>query len=202
MNTQTTTTTRFAIDSTGKKFELPENFLSVSDRVALRAMIIDETNLDDATREIASHMEDILTNGGQITLDELNSIWCDACEAFRMEKGREIEEEIGLYLAPDEKGQAEAKKEIQIHTLNAQEINEINGHLEFNTFEPRPGEMYASAMFGACSSRRCGITAQTWVSRMMERTTNWKKENRAEYYSFVIYIAKKAYTMPVSELVR
>jgi hypothetical protein len=201
MNTQTTTASRFAVDSTGTKFELPENFLSASDRNALRSMIADETNLDDAIREIASHMEDILANGGQITTQELNSLWCDACEAFRMEKGREIEEEIGLYLAPDEKGQ-EAKKEIQIHTLNAEEINQINGHLERNTFEPRPGEVYASAMFGACSSRRCGITAQTWVSRMMERATSWRMDNRAEYYNFVVYIAKKAYTMPVNELVR
>lgn len=201
MNTQTTTASRFAVDSTGTKFELPENFLSASDRNTLRSMIADETNLDDAIREIAGHMEDILANGGQITTQELNSLWCDACEAFRMEKGREIEEEIGLYLAPDEKGQ-EAKKEIQIHTLNAEEINQINGHLERNTFEPRPGEVYASAMFGACSSRRCGITAQTWVSRMMERATNWRMDNRTEYYNFVVYIAKKAYTMPVNELVR
>jgi hypothetical protein len=201
MNTQTTAATRFAIDSTGTEFELPENFLSASDRNTLRSMIADETNLDDAIREIAGHMEDILANGGQITNEELNSIWRDACEAFHMEKGREIEEEIGLYLAPDEKGQ-EAKKEIQIHTLNAKEINQINGHLEHNTFETRPGEMYASAMFGACSSRRCGITAQIWVSRMMERTTNWRKDNRAEYYSFVLYITKKAYTMPLTELVR
>lgn len=214
MNTQTTTAPRIAIDSTGIKFQLPENFPLVNQRLWLRKMACDMNNLDNAILDIANNMDDVLFNGGQISQEELGTIWQDAELAFIDAKGRTWEEEINLdeynehmknlKIIGQEGRNEEKTEQIQtIYGLTEQEIEQIDTHLIHNTFEPRPGDIYGSVKFGACSSRRAGIQPKTWVARMMERTTSWRnRDDVADYYSFILYMVRMAYTMPISELVR
>ena len=201
MNTKTTAA-RFAIDSTGTKFQLPESFPILGERNFLRQMNSDETNLDDAIRALVLTIEDVLLNGSTVSAEELAIIWQDAEVAFFEAKGRDWREEIGLAEMHDQ-GEAHKAQEIQVQTLTKDEQAQIQDLIQRHPFENRGYDAYRAAFYGACSSRRSGITCVVWTRRMMERTKFWKSQNNAaEYYGFVLYVAFRAWTMPVDQLAR
>lgn len=199
-----TTAARFAVASfSGKKFQLPEFFPTAEQREALRNLEVPDVRTEAARLDLVGTIEDMLCTGDGVSMDEREAIWTETENAFHSTTGfawsamldiakdtQEKPKEQAAAAAPAQKPQG-----LQIQSLTVNDhatLDQIQyKHGEFQTIHP---EAFRGLLFGACSSRRAGITWQVWGTRATK--------GAGFHPSLVAHIARIAYDMPVNQLSR
>ena len=192
MNTKTATRNARTFISNGAKWTATETFPTPEQFAILRNH---SKALPEQYDDLLAVADRILAAGAGLSMDDRNHAWAQAESDFEMSRGIRWDDLLAEFSNEIQREQSKSASRYQNILPPLTERDAVNLERIYNEaprFRPVSKEAYNGLFKGAASSRRSGVSFDTWGQRSV--AAGWPR-------GLVALIAFRAYSMPIAELV-